>query len=214
MLRALLFDLDGTISDTDPLHLRAWQEFLAGRDFQVDEEFYRQRITGRTTPAVVRDIFPDLSDEDVAGYSDRKEAIFRRMAAEMKAVAGLCDVLDRAHERSWKCALVTNGSRENATFMLRIIGIDNRFDVLVFGEELRAGKPDPLPYRMALEQLHLEPTQALAFEDSIAGLRSATGAGLRTVGLATSQSADDLLAAGATLVIKDFRDRGLWELLG
>jgi beta-phosphoglucomutase-like phosphatase (HAD superfamily) len=85
---------------------------------------------------------------------------------------------------------------------------------MIFGEELHAGKPDPLPYRLALRDLQVEAPAALAFEDSITGLRSATGAGLRTVGVATSQSADALLGAGASIVIRDFSDRGLWELLG
>jgi HAD superfamily hydrolase (TIGR01509 family) len=213
MLRALLFDLDGTLSDTDPLHLRSWQECLAGAGMNIDAAFYRSRVSGRTTPAIVRDLFPHFDDAAVNEFSLRKEQTFRRLAAEMKAVAGLQAVLDRAHQRSWKCALVTNGSRESATFMLRTIGIADRFDAMVFGEELHVGKPDPLPYRLALEQLQLKPDQALAFEDSIPGLKSAIGAGLRSVGIATSQSADDLLAAGATLVIRDFTDVGLWELL-
>jgi HAD superfamily hydrolase (TIGR01509 family) len=213
MLRALLFDLDGTLSDTDPLHLRAWQECLADRGIPVDATFYHTHITGRTTPAVVKHLFPDFDDDEVARFSAYKESTFRKIAGEMKALAGLGEVLALAHQRQWKCALVTNGSRENAMFMLQTIGLEAKFDVMVFGEELHAGKPDPLPYRLALRDLQVEPSSALAFEDSITGLRSATGAGLRTIGVATSQSADALLGAGATIVIRDFADRGLWELL-
>jgi HAD superfamily hydrolase (TIGR01509 family) len=213
MLRALLFDLDGTLSDTDPLHLLAWQKILSGRGIEVDELFYRENITGRTTPAVVRDLFPLLSDDEVVQFSEFKETTFRELAGELKALHGLKDVLALGHQRRWKCALVTNGSRENATFMLNTIGVSHEFDVMVFGEELSAGKPDPLPYRLALERLQVEARVALAFEDSITGLQSAIGAGLKTVGVATSQSADSLLSAGATIVIKDFRDRNLWDLL-
>jgi HAD superfamily hydrolase (TIGR01509 family) len=214
MLHALLFDLDGTLSDTDPLHVKAWQQCLAGKGIKVDEAFYRTRITGRTTPAIVKQVFPEFDAAEVARFSDLKEATFRELAGELKALAGLDDLLDLAHERAWKCALVTNGSRDNAMFMLRSIGVDRRFDNFVFGEELHVGKPDPLPYRLALEQLGVEAKQALAFEDSITGLRSATGAGVRTVGVATSQSADELLTAGASFVIRDFTDRGLWDFLG
>jgi beta-phosphoglucomutase len=214
MLKALLFDLDGTLSDTDPLHLRAWQQCLEGRGITVDEAFYRAHITGRTTPAVVKHLFPNFDDEQVAQFSADKESSFRALAGEMRALAGLADVLALAHRRRWKCALVTNGNRENATFMLQTIQVEPEFDVMVFGEELHAGKPDPLPYQVALQKLRVDAGAALAFEDSLTGLRSAIGAGLRTVGVATSQSADELLAAGATIVIRDFSDRGLWDVLG
>lgn len=214
MLRALLFDLDGTLSDTDPLHLRAWQQCLAGSGIKVDEAFYGSQITGRTTPAVVRQLFPGLAEPAVAEFSERKEATFRDLARGMTALAGLGEILALARARAWRCALVTNGSRENAGFMLRTIGLEARFDVMVFGQELRAGKPDPLPYRQALEELQIAPESAVAFEDSVTGLRSATSAGLRTVGVATSQSADELLAAGAMLVIRDFTDKRLGDFLG
>jgi HAD superfamily hydrolase (TIGR01509 family) len=213
MLQALLFDLDGTLSDTDPLHLRAWQECLRDRGTVVDETFYRTQISGRTTPAVVKNLFPHFDDQQVADFSAYKEATFRALAGELKALFGLKEVLALAHQRRWKCALVTNGSRENAMFMLQTISLATEFDAMVFGEELQIGKPDPLPYRIALQELQQEARTALAFEDSITGLRSAIGAGLRTIGVATSQSANDLLDAGATMVIRDFSDRGLWELL-
>src|SRR5262245_34472774 len=115
MLQALLFDLDGTLSDTDPLHLRAWQQCLEGSGIAVDEAFYRAHITGRTTPAVVKHLFPDFDAAQVAQFSADKEVKFRALAGEMRALDGLGEVLALAHRRRWKCALVTNGSRENST---------------------------------------------------------------------------------------------------
>jgi len=84
---------------------------------------------------------------------------------------------------------------------------------VLVAEELARPKPDPLPYLTGLQQLGAEARQALAFEDSLPGVTAASGAGIFTVGVATTQTAERLLAAGAQLVIDDFNDPALWALI-
>ncbi|MNJ63721.1 putative phosphatase [compost metagenome] len=85
---------------------------------------------------------------------------------------------------------------------------------MLVAEELARPKPDPLPYLPGLQRLGAEAGQALAFEDSLPGVAAASGAGIFTVGVATTQAPERLLAAGAKLVVRDFNDPALWTLIG
>jgi len=123
------------------------------------------------------------------------------------------DILDWADQQSLKRAAVTNAPRDNAKQMLHTLGIEARLPIVILGEELERGKPDPLPYQTALERLEIRPEQAIAFEDSPSGMKSAIGAGILTVGIATTHSPEGLYQLGATLVIDDFTDDRLKHLL-
>jgi beta-phosphoglucomutase-like phosphatase (HAD superfamily) len=94
------------------------------------------------------------------------------------------------------------------------LGLEDFFDAVVPAEEVRAAKPDPEPYRTALEKLGADPEEALAFEDSVSGIHSAVGAGIPTVGIASTQEPDRLLKAGAFMATKDFEDPDVRALIG
>ena len=109
--------------------------------------------------------------------------------------------------------LVTNAPGENVGAVLPALRLEDYFDGVVTSEEAGAGKPDPAPYRAALKKLGAEPGEALAFEDSVSGIASAVGAGIPTVGIASTQEPDRLLEAGAFTVAKDFTDPDLRALI-
>lgn len=205
MLKALLFDLDGTLADTDPLHLWAWREALAPWGIGVDEAFYRKRISGRLNPDILQDLL-GLDGEAATQIMEAKEARFRALAQDLRPTPGLPELLEwaRAQRLSW--GVVTNAPRENALHALKALGLEP--PLLVLAEEVGRGKPDPMPYRVALKRLGILPEEALAFEDSPSGVRSAVGAGIATYGLLTGHEEGGLIEAGAKGVLRDF-----WEAL-
>ena len=208
---ALLFDLDGTLILTDDLHAEVFAEIGARFGVPVDRERYDREIQGRLNADIFGDLLPG---EDSATLADEKERMFReRLGAKAAPVQGLVALLDWAVARGVPTAVVTNAPRENAQAMLRAIGLAERFGALVLGDELPRGKPDPLPYRIAMARLGAEPGACLAFEDSRSGVASARAAGARVYGLASSLDAATLRAAGAHDVIADFADPGLWARL-
>jgi beta-phosphoglucomutase-like phosphatase (HAD superfamily) len=213
-VQALLFDLDGTLADTDPVHLQAWIDCLRPYDVKIDRDYYRSRISGRLSSAVAHDLLPGLNDEDVKAIVQLKQSRFCELGDSLTRLNGLDKLLAWSKRNSLSLGLVTNATRPHASFMLSKLGLEGFFDAEVMGEEVPAGKPDPAPYRMALSNLKILPQQALAFEDSTSGIRAAVAAGVKTVGVASSQTPDRLLGAGAFLVIDDFRDPQLWKLLG
>jgi HAD superfamily hydrolase (TIGR01509 family) len=214
MLQALLFDLDGTLANTDPIHFRAWQDILHEYGLNIDRPFYQTHFSGRLNEAIVQDVLPHLSPEEGVQLSDRKEALFRERAVEqLKPLAGLMELLNWADSQKLKQAVVTNAPKENAQFMLEVLSLANRFATVVLAEELEKGKPHPMPYQVALEHLGVSSKSAIAFEDSPSGIRSAVSAGILTVGIASTHDPQALIAVGATLAIDDFADPKLEELL-
>ncbi|MGD1852953.1 MAG: HAD family hydrolase [Leptolyngbyaceae cyanobacterium] len=210
MLKAVLFDLDGTLANTDPIHFQVWQVLLAPYGHTVDQAFYDRFISGRLNPDIVKDLLPQLSVEAGAAFSADKEAKFRAMAADqLQRMPGLTDFLHHIEHQGYARALVTNAPRSNAEFMLKTLALSEVFQPVVVADDLRKGKPDPLPYQTALEQLGLLPNEALVFEDSPTGVKAAVAAEIPTIGVTSSHSDAKLCDLGALFTIADFTDSRL-----
>ena len=211
---ALLFDIDGTMADTDAFHLQAFNQVFAPLGHTFDRARFTEELQGFAMSDIEQRFlgqFPQVQRTEIMA---EKEAVFRSLAqAHVDPVPGLLDVLDHARELSLPLAAVTNAPRLNAEMMLAGLKIADRFQVLVIGDELAHGKPHPLPYLEGLRALGADASCSLAFEDSRSGIASATAAGLATVGLMSSLTPTELSAAGAVLAIADFRDPRLTELM-
>lgn len=213
MLAAILFDLDGTLVNTDPLHYKAWQEILRNYGLEIDEAFYNKRISGRLNSVIIQDILPQLSSEESQQFAEEKEAHFRKLALELKPLPGLFDVIAWTDKCKLKRAVVTNAPRKNAHFMLKALNLTDVFPTVILAEEAEAGKPDPAPYRLALRHLGITPESAIAFEDSPSGICSAIGAGICTIGIFSTHNPEDIRNCGAEMVIPDFTAPLLWSWL-
>ncbi|WP_321864420.1 HAD-IA family hydrolase [Burkholderia cenocepacia] len=210
----LLFDLDGTLVDTDALHLNAYNALLSRWDRSIGVDYYKTHIMGFPDNLIYGGLFPEMADEKYAELAVEKERLFRaQLTATLTPTAGTEDILAHAERVGARTAVVTNAPRENATMMLNALGLARRFETLVIGGELEHGKPHPMPYLTALEFLGTTAESAIAFEDSISGVRSASSAGIFTFGMSTALDDARLREAGAQEVIGDFRDRTLWNLL-
>ncbi|WXF85954.1 HAD-IA family hydrolase [Pseudomonas syringae pv. atrofaciens] len=212
-LCALLFDLDGTLIDTDELHLNAYNQLLARWGRSMDIGYYKAHVMGFPDDMIFGGLFPDTPTEQYASMAAEKEAMFRAQLVETIPVAGALRILDHAQETGLRTAVVTNAPRENAMAMLTGLGIPDRFETIVIGGELARGKPHPMPYLTALELLGVTADQALAFEDSLAGVQSASAAGIHTFGMLSGLDEGQLRAAGARDIIRDFNGDALWRHL-
>ncbi len=111
------------------------------------------------------------------------------------------------------CAVVTNAPRANAEVVLAAIGLHERLPILVIGGELARSKPDPLPYLTALELTGASAAHAVAFEDSLSGVRAAVAAGIAVVGITTGLPAERLVEEGAAFGAADFHDPRIYALI-
>lgn len=213
MLEAILFDLDGTLADTDSIHFAVWQDILVRFDLDIDRTFYRRRISGRTNSKIIKDIIPQLSLEDAWKLATEKEETFRRVANSLLPTSGLDRLIRLTDNLPLKRAVVTNAPEDNAIYMLKVLRLADTFPTVIMAKDAPPGKPDPAPYKLALDRLGVTSKNAIAFEDSAAGIRSAVGAGIYTIGITSSHSSEYLIDAGASMTIEDFNNEGLWQLL-
>jgi HAD superfamily hydrolase (TIGR01509 family) len=210
-LKAILFDLDGTLANTDPLHFQVFQQMLDERGVGLDAIAYGHKISGRTNQAILQDFFPHFSEADIQHFSHEKESRYRALAqTQIEPLPGLLALLDRLQKNQLKTAVVTNAPRLNAEFMLAALGLAETFEFVILGEDLPRAKPDPLPYETAIARFGIQPQEALVFEDSPAGIRAAIAAGIPTVGVASTHEPQALLALGVEFVVQDFMDERLW----
>lgn len=212
-IKALLFDLDGTLTHTDPIHLRAVQHLLSDYGREIDEQGFREHLSGRSNPEAGLRLFPDLTVAEHVAIFARKEALFREFAADLVPLAGAAELIASARGANVATALVTNAPRPNVAHMLGAIGLTEAFDTIVYGDEMERPKPDPLPYLTALSRLGVAASEAVAFEDSAPGIRAAKAAGVTTVGIATTLTHAQLADAGADVTVLDFTDPQIARLL-
>jgi HAD superfamily hydrolase (TIGR01509 family) len=211
---ALLFDIDGTLVNTDALHLAAFNRVFGPRGHVFDHRRFSDELQGFSMASIRERFLGHERPERQLAIMEEKEAIFRELAkGGVPPSPGLMALLDRADRAGVPYAAVTNAPRLNAEMMLAGLGVADRFKVLVIGDELEHGKPHPLPYQEGLRLLGADAEHSVAFEDSRSGIQSATAAGIATVGMLTSLSAADALAAGAVIAAQDFADERLVGLV-
>lgn len=226
-MKGILFDIDGTLADSDPLHLEVFQErlvaegFVGGPQYQgrtnpIDDEFFTNHLCGRSDVDVLAELFPDCSEAEIARMAFEKDVIFQERAEKgsLKCVKGLENLLASVQSKGVRCVAVTNASRGNAEQMMQALQLPVEFVDVIIGSECKRPKPDPAPYQAGLRALGLEPHECFAVEDSPSGARAAVAAGIATVGVLTRQEAQVLKDAGVTLTIEDFNDEKLWKELG
>ncbi|QOZ11482.1 HAD family phosphatase [Bradyrhizobium sp. CCBAU 51765] len=207
MGKALLFDIDGTLADTDPLHLKAFNQVLGPHGHVFDHARFSRELQGFANVAIGERFLPDEAPERRALILDEKEEVFRTLVAgQIAPLPGLMALLDRADSAGIPMVAVTNAPRLNAELLLSGLGITHRFKALVIGAELPHGKPHPLPYQEGLRFVGARPETSIAFEDSRTGVQSATAAGIPTIGIRTSLSHADLVGAGAVTSASAFDD--------
>jgi HAD superfamily hydrolase (TIGR01509 family) len=212
--KALLFDIDGTLADTDALHTEAFNRIFGPRGHVFDRARAASELMGFSTASISARFLPEEPPERQAAIMAEKEAVFRTLVAgNIEPMPGLMPLLARADRAGIPMVAVTNAPRLNAELLLAGLGIMHRFRAVVIGDELAHGKPHPMPYLEGLRAVNAAPSSSLAFEDSRSGIGSASAAGIATVGIRTSLSHAELIEAGARITASSFEDPELIELV-
>jgi beta-phosphoglucomutase len=213
MLRGIIFDFDGVIVDSHPVHKRAWKKFFQSMGREVSDEDLKYVLDGRTREDILQHFCGELNAETIAEYGHRKEQIFRDEAANVQTVRGLDAFLEDLNDGLVTLAIASSGSRSRVAFLLNRLGLAKHFAVIVTADDVARGKPDPDLYLKAGEHLRIDSADLMVFEDAASGVRAAKAAGMHCVGVATSSPASALLQAGACHVVKDFRSISYSKIL-
>jgi beta-phosphoglucomutase len=206
---ALIFDMDGVIIDSNPLHRQAWAAFNRGYGLETTEAMQR-RMYGKRNDQIVRDYFGEgISPEEVDARGRAKERLYREILTgrtEEVLVPGLRAFLERY--RDLPMGVGSNAEPENIALVLDETGLRRYFRAVVDGHQVHHPKPHPEIYLRVAELLEADPAECIVFEDSHSGAAAAVAAGMRVVGLSTT---DDNLS-GTAITVDNFRsgDLDLW----
>jgi beta-phosphoglucomutase len=203
-LHSVIFDMDGVIVDSHPAHRRAWQQFLETLGRNVSEDDLKYILDGRKRSEILSHFFGELNESEIREYGNRKDRFFQQISLEVKPVEGVLDLLDDLKERSVAFGLATSAGESRTWTTLHRLRLNRHFKVIVTGNDVAEGKPDPAIYRLACRKLGVSPQNALAVEDAISGVKAAKGAGIRCVAVGGHESAESLLQAGADHFVRDF----------
>jgi beta-phosphoglucomutase len=204
MIRGVIFDFDGVIVDSHPVHKRAWIKLLESVGRTVSEEDLQFILDGRKRNDILRHFLGDLDPEMMIRYGDRKEQFFRDEAANVQPVDGLVSLLADLLEAKVAAGVASSGSRSRVNFLLDRLDLKKHFQAVVTGDEVKNGKPDPSVFLRAAQALQKDPGELLAFEDAPSGVQSAKAAGMKCIGIAQPDRASVLLDSGADHVLPDF----------
>ena len=184
---ALIFDMDGVMVDSNPVHREAWVAFNRRYGLETTPAML-ERMYGKRNDEIIRDYFGDgLGPEEVAARSRAKEELYREMAGsriEQMLVPGLRAFLDRY--RAAPMAVASNAEPENVAFVLDRAGLKPYFRVVVDGHQAVHPKPHPDIYLRAATLLEVAPANSIVIEDSPTGVAAAKAAGMRVIGLRTT----------------------------
>ena len=211
MIRAVIFDFNGILVDDESLHFELFREVLADVGVDLTEAQYHQSYLGFDDRQCLEEVLTDngrtpsasLLDELIARkarrYIPRAEMGLRYFPGAVAAIHALAD--------RFPIAINSGALRPEIEFSLQRMGVRDRIAAVVSAEDATNGKPDPEGYLLALDALRsvvgedLEAAHCLVFEDSLAGIQSAKGAGMWAVGVSNTYAEEPLRGAGADAVL-------------
>jgi HAD superfamily hydrolase (TIGR01509 family) len=212
MIEGVVFDMDGVLIDSHPVHRKAWRRFLATVGKRVSDSDLEFILEGRRRDDILRYFLGDLSPAALVEYGHRKDRFFEENFNEVKLIPGVGEFLDFLQDQGLLSAIATSASSSRTWAALSRLRLKERFVVVITGDDVAAGKPDPAVYRLAAERMNMPPERLLAIEDAPCGVRAAKAAGLRCVGIASNGRAEELLRSGAHRIIPNFVNFSLDQL--
>lgn len=216
MIKALIFDMDGTIVDNMGVHTAVWLEILAEFDVTMTRLEFQSASAGMTNPELLRLLVDStMTDETIAAIAQRKEARYREeYASLMEPLAGLLPLLQQGRQAGLALAVATAANQDNIDFVMNGLQMWDYFDAIVGADDVARGKPYPDLFLLAAERLGVPPEHCLVFEDALTGIEAGRRAGMPVVGVATSHSEAELAEQpGVRQTISDFSQLQLGDLL-
>jgi HAD superfamily hydrolase (TIGR01509 family) len=204
---AALFDLDGVIIDTEPQYDVFWYE--TSQKYQLGIENFERLIKGTTLPNIIIRYFSHLPEETQREIVAANRAFDLQM--DIVPIPGALEFLAELKNEGIKTALVTSSDNEKLDYVFRSLPIRTCFDTLVSADHVTRGKPDPMCYLLAANNLNILPENCYVFEDSFNGIAAGNAAGMKVIGLSTTSPAE-CIGDKVLKVIPDFHGFSLQYL--
>ncbi len=193
---AVLWDLDGVIVDTSEYHFQSWQQAFQPQGIYFTREHFKHAFGMANIDIIPLIMGKPVPYTTIKAIGDFKEATFRRLIkGNIRALPGVLELLKTLGKSNVPMAIVSSTPRQNIDLILGSLGIAACFEVIVSGDDIDAGKPDPQGYRLGARKLGIAPDYCIVIEDAVVGIEAARAAGMKCIAVATTHPAADLQSA-------------------
>lgn len=206
-MKAVIFDLDGTLVLSAQLHYRAYQQAIGVKRFSVSYKIFKTKYYGCGARYIVAHFLEkNETDKVVTSYAKKKQKQFGNLLRihQLRTVTGVRQILKKLTVKNISLAIASAAQKKSIIAMLQKTRLEKYFPVVISGEDVPRTKPAPDIFLLAAKKLGLSPKDCLVFEDSSEGVTAAKKAGMMCIALLTTRSKKELLIAGADQVIKDY----------
>ena len=199
MTGAVLWDLDGTLIDSEEYHWLSWRDTMAAEGLPITRAQFLATFGLRNDEILPRWLPNDAPPDRIQRISLAKEALYRKLVREggLDPLPGAAEWVGRLREASWPQAIASSAPRANIDTVLDVLGLAGCFQALVSAEDVTKGKPDPQVFLTAAERLAQPPPRCIVVEDSAAGVEGARRAGMRSIGVNRAKTLPADLAASS-----------------
>ena len=201
-VKAVIFDLDGVIIDSNPAIEAFWKSWTDRENIQLSDALIREWIYGRKVGDTIKGLFNHLSQERKKEIETSAYTFDSTM--HPGAVKGVVSFIQQLVLQGIPMGVVTSSHRSRMLTMLTSLSIENSFTHFITAHDVTRGKPHPEPYLKMSEKMNLPENECLVFEDAISGIQSAVAAGMQSIGIGNHLSKPGLLQWGAKDVMPDF----------
>ena len=171
----MIFDMDGVIIDSHPAHREAWRMFLRTLGKSVSDADLDFVLDGRKRGEILSYFLGKLSEVEMREYGERKDEYFREASLQVKPVPGVVKFIRTLENAGIATAVATSASESRTRHTLEHLRLIRHVRVIVTGDDVALGKPDPSIYVLACARLNVNPGHAVAIEDAVSGIKSARG---------------------------------------
>lgn len=208
MTRAFLFDFDGVVVDSEPVHLETFRTVLAPLGIGISKKRWYREFVGAGSPFIMKTLLGEkkITDEEIIKrYVNERRELFQKRILEGKIWArrGIEKFLLETRKNGIKTAIVSGGHKQNIALSLSLLNLEKAFDVVIGREDYEKRKPDPECYLLAAKKIGVEPRDCVVFEDSILGCLAAKAAGMIVI-VVEAPVAVEKGGCNADAKIKDF----------
>jgi beta-phosphoglucomutase len=183
--RAVLWDMDGTLIDSEELHWISWRDTLASEGITISREQFLSSFGQRNDAIIAQWLGSAATPERITEISNAKEELYRHLIRRhgISPLPGVAHWVRRLHQLKWLQAVASAAPRANIDAVLEALSATHLFQSIVSAEDVRRGKPDPEVYLTAASRVAVPPDRCIVVEDAVAGIEGARRAGMKSIGV-------------------------------
>jgi beta-phosphoglucomutase family hydrolase len=208
----IIFDMDGVLADTGPIHFESWVKMANEIGYEFTKELFEETFGQQSIPITRKLVGDDIDLKLVRKWANLKEKYYREMMKDkIEPLPGVINLLKNLKKNGFKLAVGSSGPPENVKLILNNLKIESFFNVVVTAAQVRHGKPDPEVFLITAKNLRLKPQNCIVIEDAPVGIKAAKKAGMKSIAITTTHNEKELFEADR--IVNDLTNININDLL-